>query len=177
MARSRNAESLGGIGEQLEHLEVVRMIPEIAITLVGFIGIVFALDHRPGSKWSGGDLLQIYAMTSAPMTAFFCAFAPDVFATLFESSDHVWRLSNATLGSAHLAVIIPFLLRKSEVPTTRGQRILGVVGGLLILSHFLAAFGLIPWLAFVFILGLLQQLYVGMHNFYLLLRARAREAS
>ena len=64
-----------------------------------------------------------------------------------------------------------------EMPVTRGQRILGVMGGLLILSHFLAAVGLIPWLAFVFILGLLHQLYVGMHNFYLLLRARAGDAS
>ena len=160
----------------MEHLDAVRMIPEIAITLVGFIGIVFALDHRPASKWSGADLLQMYVMTAGPMTAFFCAFAPDIFATLFESPDHVWRLSNATLGAFHLAVIVPFLLRKSEVPTTLGQRILGGVGVLLILSHFLAAFGLIPWLAFVFILGLLHQLCVGMYNFYLLLRARAGEA-
>ena len=161
----------------MEHLEVVRMIPEIAITLVGFVGIVFALDHRPGSKWSDGDLLQIYAMTAGPMTAFFCAFAPDVFATLFESSDQIWRLSNATLGTLHLAVVIPFFVRQSDVPTTRGQRILGGMGVLLILSHFLAAFGFIPWLAFVFVLGLLHQLYVGMHNFYLLLRARAGDAS
>jgi hypothetical protein len=161
----------------LEHIEVVRIIPEIAITLVGFIGIVFALGHRPESRWSDADWLKVYAMTAAPMTAFFCAFAPDLFGALVASPDHVWRLSNAAIGSLHLAAIFPFLRNMSGIPTTRGQRILGVVGGLLILSHFLAAFGLIPWLAFVFIVGLLQQLYVGMHNFYLLLRPRAGDAS
>ena len=151
------------------------MIPEIAITLVGFIGIVFALDHRSGSKLSQDDWLQLYAMGSAPMMAFFCAFAPDLFATLVDSPDHVWRLSNATLGTLHLANIVPFFLWASSTPATRGQKILGVAGALLILSHFLAAFGLIPWLAFVFILGLIQPLYVGMHNFLLLLRARVTD--
>ena len=160
----------------MEHIDAVRTIPEVAITLVGFIGIVFALGHRPETGWSSREWLQVYAMTAAPLTAFFCAFAPDVFATIVSDPDHVWRLSNVTLGSLHLANVFPFLLKMSSIRVTPGQRVLAAVGGVLILSHFLAALGVIPWLAFVFIIGLLQQLFVGIFNFYLFLRPPVADA-
>lgn len=161
----------------MEHIEAVRAIPEVAITLVGFIGIVFALGHRPGTGWTDREWLQVYAMTAAPFTAFFCAFAPDVFATIVADPDQVWRLSNATLGLLHVANIFPFLLKMSSIRVTPGQRALAVVGGVLILGHFLAALGVVPWLEFVFIIGLLQQLVVGIFNFYLFLRPPLADAS
>jgi len=157
----------------MEHIEVIRLIPEVALTLVGFTGIVFALRVQASGGWTSKELFQLYAMTATPLTAFFCAFTPDLFATVISSEDLVWRLSNATLGALHLANVTPFLRRMSSIPTTRGQKILAIIGAALIASHFLAASAVIRWYEFVFLLGLLQQIYVGMHNFYLLLRPAA----
>lgn len=154
----------------MESAEIVRSIPEIAITLVGFIGIVFALRVQATGGWGDSELFQLYAMTVTPLTAFFCGFAPDLFGTLTESEELIWRLSNATLGSLHLLNLAPFVARMRSFPATRGQKVLALIGIGLILAHFLAALAIIPWLEFIFLIGLLQQMYVGMHNFYLLLK-------
>ena len=38
----------------------------------------------------------------------------------------------------------------------------------LIAAHFLAALDVLPWFTFIFIAGLLQQTWIGLHNFLLL---------
>jgi uncharacterized membrane protein SirB2 len=161
----------------VEHLEVIRIIPEIAITLTGFTGIVFALSHRKAEAWKREDWLKVYAMTAPPLTAFFCAFAPDVFSTLTSDSNTIWRLSNTTLGAIHLGNMLPFLTKMRTTPTTKGQRALLLTGIALVIAHFLAAGGYNPWLAFTFTIGLIQQLFVGIFNFFLLLKPSNEDSS
>lgn len=160
----------------VDPFEVVRGIPEVALTLVGFTGIVFALRVQALGGWTQKERVQLYAMSVTPLTAFFCAFTPDLFGMVVTSEEAVWRLANATLGLLHLVNLAPFLARMPSLPTTRGQRVLASMGVMLILGHFLTAVGVMPWAEFVFVIGLLQQMYVGMHNFYLLLRPAADTA-
>ena len=77
-------------------------------------------------------------------------------------------ISNAILGTLHLANIVVFFLNPERAEITVGQRVNGLIGMTTIVAHFLAALGVIPWLSFVYIFGLLQQTWIGVHNFLLL---------
>jgi hypothetical protein len=44
-----------------------------------------------------------------------------------------------------------------------------VIGIAMILAHFLTATGLIPWYVLIFLVGLLQQVFIAALNFVLLL--------
>jgi hypothetical protein len=92
------------------------------------------------------------------------------------SDTAVWRLANFLLGTIHLASISSFLVRTKVAKPTAGQLALLVTGFSAILAHFLAAAGLLPWFVAIFIIGLLQLVFVAAFNFVLLLfPVRARK--
>jgi len=67
-----------------------------------------------------------------------------------------------------MANIIPFLLNRHGAKATIGQKFNAAIGLTLIAAHFLAALDVLPWFTFIFIAGLLQQTWIGLHNFLLL---------
>ena len=90
----------------MDHLEIIREIPGIALTLVGFTGIVFALRVQASGGWTSKELFQLYAMTITPLTAFFCAFAPDLFSTIVTTEDLIWRLSQIYVGMHNFYLLL-----------------------------------------------------------------------
>lgn len=81
----------------------------------------------------------------------------------------MWRSANLLLGTLHLANLVAFLLRAKEAKPTASQKSLLVVGIAIILAHFLASAGVLSWYIPIFILGLLQQVFIAALNFVLLL--------
>lgn len=128
--------------------------------------------RRSDVEWSAEESQQFYVLIACPLTALACSFVPILLVQLTNDFDTIWRASNAVLGAAHLANLTPFLLNSFGAQSTRGQNINAAVGVALIVAHFLAALTVLPWYAFIFMLGLLQQIWIGIHNFMLLFGPR-----
>jgi len=156
----------------IAYADTLHTIAQIAITIIGFSGIVIVFGERAVSEWTAEEKLRIFALITPTLTALFCSFVPILLAAFSLSNDVVWRTSNAVLGLAHLANLSVFIANRNVAKMTLGQKLNGSIGAAIILSHFLAAVGLIPWYIFVFLLGLLQQIWIGIHNFLLLFQPR-----
>jgi len=144
-------------------------LTQVAVALVGFTGVVAVLGHRNQGTWTSGERLQLRVLVETSLTALFASLTPGLLFLGLSSEVAVWRLANLVLGSLHLTNFVAFLRRAQAAPTTWGQRILRPVAIMTILAHLLAAIGILPWLEFIFVAGLIQQLYIASHNFVLLL--------
>jgi hypothetical protein len=158
--------------DNLANIDTLHTIAQVAITLIGFSGIVVVFGERTATRWSSDEALRFYVLIAGPLTALACSFVPILLSQLINDSAFIWRTSNAILGSAHLANMIPFLLNRHGAKATTGQRLNAAIGLALIAAHFLAALNILPWFAFIFMTGLLQQTWIGLHNFLLLFTPR-----
>jgi len=144
-------------------------IAEVSVALAGFTGVVAVLGGRRDHAWTPEERLQLRTLVETSLTALFLSFAPSVLGLVMTSESAVWRLANLLLGAMHLASITMFIVRTKVAKPTGGQLALLASGFSVILAHFLAAAGLVPWYATIFILGLLQLVFVATFNFVLLL--------
>ena len=152
----------------MSYTDTLNTLAEIAITLIGFSGIVIIFGNRFTRGLTPKEEVQFFALLATPLTALFCSFIPTLLSTILDDSEFIWRLSNAILGVLHLANISYFVFKLTHA--TISQIILMVGGFIMISVHLLASVNIIPFQEFVFILGLLQQLSIGVHNFILLFR-------
>jgi hypothetical protein len=152
----------------LEEIGTLHTIAQVAITLIGFSGIVLAFGQRTSLKWTPEESLRLYALVVPSLTAFFFSFTPILIFSLTNDVSSVWRISNAILGVAHLANLAFFIMNPVKAKMTKGQKINGAVGVLVICAHFLVVIEVLQWAVFIFIFGLLQQVYISVHNFILL---------
>ena len=144
-------------------------VAEVAIALAGFTGVVAVLGNRRTHDWSPEERLQLRTLVETSLTALFASFAPAVLFLALDSEPVVWRSANLFLGALHLANLIAFLRRATDAKPTASQKGLLVIGIAMILAHFLTAGGLIPWYVLIFLVGLLQQVFIAALNFVLLL--------
>lgn len=152
----------------MEDLEIYNTLAQIAISLIGFSGIVVVFGDRFKRSWTPDEALKFYALIAPPLTAFFCAFIPDILNTISEDVNLIWKLSNAILGILHLANFAYFVYKLKNAVAI--QKIAGISAVIMIVAHFLAAFNSIPFHETIFIIGLIQQVSVGILNFVLLFK-------
>lgn len=143
-------------------------LAQIAIALIGFSGIVVVFGDRFKRGWTPEETLKFYALIAPPLTAFFCTFIPGILNTINEDIDFIWQLANAILGILHLANFGYFVLKLKNAVTI--QKVAGVSAVIMIIAHFLAAINTIPFIETIFMIGLLQQVSVGILNFILLFK-------
>lgn len=155
----------------VEQSDALYTIAQLALALIGFSGIVIALGHRQLGKLTRGEKLQLYGLIGPPLTALVCSFVPMVIASSVSSESSIWRWSHGILGFLHLANFIGFyiLAGKWGGGVTKSQIVMSFIGVSFILAHFLASAGLITLYFALFVVGLMQQLGVGISNFILLL--------
>ncbi len=148
---------------------ILTTVAEVAIALTGFTGVVAVLGHRQNHDWSPEERLQLRTLVETSLTALFASFVPSVLLIFLSSEPASWMGANLFLGSLHAANLSAFLLRMKGAKPTAGQRALLSIGIAAILAHFLAFFGVLPWYIGIFMLGLLQQIFIAAYNFVLLL--------
>lgn len=145
------------------------LLPEVSITLAGFTGVVSVLGNRRDHAWTPEERMQLRTLVETSLTVFFVSFVPGVLIIAFDSEPMAWRVSNLALGVTHLLFISAFLVRAKNAKPTVGQRLLLLTGFTVIGAHFLAFFRVLPWTELIFVVGLLQQLFVAAFNFVLML--------
>lgn len=148
---------------------ILTTVAEVSIALAGFTGVVAVLGNRRNHEWSPEERLQLRTLVETSLTAMFASFAPAVLFMALDSEPAVWRSANLFLGALHLANLAAFLRRATDAKPTASQKGLLVIGIAMILAHFLTAIGLIPWYVVIFLVGLLQQVFIAALNFVLLL--------
>lgn len=154
----------------LNETGTLHVIAQVAIALIGFTGIVISLGERARDSWTAEVKLRLYTMLYPSMTALFCSFVPLILVYFITDIETCWRLSNGILGLAHAINLAGFLRGSKVAHITRTQKLNAIFGGCVVLTHFLAAFAILPWQEAIFLFGLLQQLYIGFHNFILLFK-------
>jgi hypothetical protein len=153
----------------LDTQSILTTVAEVSIALAGFTGIVAVLGNRRNHDWTAEERLQLRTLVETSLTALFASFAPTVLNLVVASEPAVWRSANLILGTLHLANLTAFLLRAKKATPTTSQKALLLLGIAFILAHFLASAGVLPWYTLIFILGLLQQVFIAALNFVLLL--------
>ena len=148
---------------------ILTTVAEVSIALAGFTGVVAVLGNRRNHDWSPEERLQLRTLVETSLTAMFASFVPAVLFLALDSEPAVWRSANLFLGALHLANLVAFLRRTTDAKPTASQRGLLVIGIAMILAHLLTATGLIPWYVLIFLVGLLQQVFIAALNFVLLL--------
>ena len=148
---------------------ILTTVAEVSIALAGFTGVVAVLGNRRNHDWSPEERLQLRTLVETSLTALFASFAPSVLFLVLTSEPAVWRSANLFLGALHLANLVAFLRRTTDARPTTSQKGLLVIGIAIILFHFLAAGGLVPWYILIFVVGLLQQVFIAALNFVLML--------
>ena len=156
----------------IEHTETLHTIAQVAITLIGFSGIVIVIGDRALSKWTPEESASFFGLIAPTLTALISSFIPILIGMLTDISEIVWRIANLFIGVLHLANILAFYMGTKNAKKTLGQNVNGMIGALTIMAHLLASAGLLPWLIPIFLFGLLQQLWIGILNFLLLLNTR-----
>ena len=148
---------------------ILATVAEVSIALAGFTGVVAALGNRRKHDWTAEERLQLRTLVETSFTALFASFAPSILFLAVASEPAVWRSANLILGTLHLMNLVAFLRRSKEAKPTASQKGLLVVGVAIILAHFLASAGALPWYVLIFVIGLLQQVFIAALNFVLLL--------
>jgi hypothetical protein len=153
----------------LDIQSILSTVAEVSIALAGFTGVVAVLGNRRKHDWTPEERLQLRTLVETSLTALFASFVPSVLDLITTSEPAVWRSANFVLGTLHLANLVAFLRRAKEAKPTASQKGLLVVGIGVILAHYLASAGVLPWYILIFVIGLMQQIFIAALNFVLLL--------
>ena len=141
----------------------------VAVTLIGFSGVVTALRLPWDNSWSRSESAQLFALVAPSIVTLSCAFVPIGLRLILEDSDTIWRISNGSVGLGHLLAVFYFLRIGSRQPLQFSHKIGMVFTVSIIGLTLLSALGFGSWFQFTFLLGLLLGIGVSVNSFYLLL--------
>ena len=164
------------LGDAMHSYELLQTIGEVAVSLVGFSGVVAVLGHRGRGVWSSEELLQLRTLVEPGLVVLFASLLPGTIHLALESDAVVWRLSCAALALLGVVGVLAFVARSRSTTTTTGQRVLLVLAMLGVVAELLAAVDVLSQRELIFVLGLVLGLVIAAYNFVLLLFGVGRSA-
>ena len=158
----------------IENTDLLNTLAQISLGTLGFTGVVVALKHD-SADWNNIEKISFQALVATTLTALAGSLLPQIIDIALKDDFMVWRLANLGIGILHLTnfIAILFMAKKYNIETSQakikdiGDSFIGVT---LIVFHLIAALGYIPWLQLLLVIGVLQQLYIGIGNFLKLVR-------
>lgn len=157
----------------------LQVLAELAIALVGFMGIVGALRARSGEQFTHRERLHTALLLLSSVIVLLPALVPSWLTSLADSEQELWRWSAWVLLVTHImswAVFVPLLVQaKAHLPEfPMVERlilfILVAIGAVAVVAEVLAISGpLQEQTAFVYEGVLLFFLSVGVFNFFSLI--------
>ena len=158
------------------HEILLQTVGTVAVSFVGFSGIVAVVGREGTGAWSPAERLQFRTLVEPSLIALFGSLLPGLFQLAFQSEAVVWRLSNGVLALLGLAGSAAFIVRSRSASTTTGQWILLILSLLGIGAVLLAALGALTQYELIFVVSLVFALVVAAYNFLLLLFPVGRAA-
>jgi len=153
----------------MEYANLLNTLAQIALGTLGFTGVVIALKNS-AEEWVIYEKIRFQALVTTTLTALAGALLPQIISIEVTDTTTIWRLANLGIGIMHLAnfgSIIYKAFKQKVKPELHNFKDYfdTVIGPTLIVLHFVAAAGYIPWLKLLLVIGVVQQLYVGIGNF------------
>ncbi len=149
--------------------EVLVGVAGIAITLIGFSGVVTALGRRDTGLWSPEEMLQLRTLVEPSIVSLFSAFVPLSLGIVIANDEVVWRTANGACFIAHFVGIAAFVRRGSTGMVHTSHKVGFSISVIIMLAMLAGMFSPLKWTQLTFFLGMLLGIGVSVHNFYLLL--------
>lgn len=153
----------------MEQSGVLMAFAQIAITLIGFTGIVVVFGNRSKAEWDKNDYQKLMLLILPSLGVFFGSLIPLYIAAADVDIVLNWRISNAAFAVIHILQICWFLVNPIQAKITKGQMLNVPLGIVIIIANISVAFEILLWAETVFLISLTQQLWIGIYNFFLLL--------
>ena len=150
----------------MENQEILHIIAELAVAIVGFSGIVAALGRK--RTWNAVEIRNLATMLRAGFSAMFLSLLP-IGINLLGQPDFVWRISLTILATVMFTNLAIYIVRSRNAKQTISQKLMFPMGAVVLLASTLGAIGVIGPASSVYIMALLWMLIVSSHNFVLLL--------
>lgn len=94
--------------DTLAHTELLHVISQVSLALIGFLAIVVALRQRSDDAQSAEDMLRLHTFLFPTLIAFFFSFVPELLSLLGLKIYLVWQISNGLIGVVKLGNLISF---------------------------------------------------------------------
>jgi hypothetical protein len=154
-------------------------LSQIAITIMGFTGIIGVLQTRGGEGLSGPEVALVATLLVVTAFAVFASFIPGTVALLYSDEVAMWRWSFRVLLAAHIlawAISIPFMSRSGLLlellpePQRFVTRLFALFGLSAVLAEALIVLGHFePYSAFVYQCILLLMVSIAFMSFVFLM--------
>ena len=149
--------------------EVLIGVAGIAITLIGFSGVVTALGRRDAGLWSPQEMLQLRTLVEPSIVSLFSAVVPIALGIVIANDEVIWRVANGVCFVANLVAIAAFVRRGSAGGRHPSHKVGHFIGNIIMLAMLAGMFSPLKWTQLTFFLGMFLGIGVSVHNFYLLL--------
>ena len=153
--------------------EILETIAEIAVTIVGFTGVVFAIGQYSNAGITSTQRMGIIHLLIPASLSLFLALLPLVLLFVIEESPKFWRSLNLLIGVIHVIGIIDAtrrIYRGQALDPVQLQIVLVVIAYLLILTNFVIAIGYLHSLAVAIYIGsICWLLFISVLQFVLLI--------
>lgn len=144
-------------------------VASMAIALIGFSGVVTALERRGEGSWTPSEILQLKTLVEPSIVSLLGAFVPIVLGLAIQNLDVLWRTSNALLLSFHLVGFTAFLVRGNSSGVEFSHKIMSAIFLLVAFFQLGSIFNFVSFHQLAFSVSLIYGVFVSVHNFYLLL--------
>ena len=146
-------------------------VAEVAITIVGFSGIVALFTDRLGIRDNPQNRLSFIDLLSAGFGAVFLSFLPTALGNFIGDEEILWRVSDISMAMWFLgSLVLLFLVGKGTKPESRLIVILPVLALSLAVSLFLSGIGLLSLnMGSLYFVGLLFLLAMSAMQFCVLI--------
>jgi hypothetical protein len=154
-------------------------LAQIAITLVGFTGIIGVIQARGGNALAGPEAGLIATLLVVSALAVFASFIPGTVALVIGNEADMWKWSFRVLIVAHIGawiVATPFMLRaglllgKLPEPERSITRLFALIGMTTVVAEGFVVFGqAAPYSAFIYQFILITLVAIGFVSFVLLM--------
>ena len=149
--------------------EILIGIAGIAVTLIGFSGVVTALGRRDVGKWSPQEMLQLRTLVEPSIVSLFSAFVPLALSIVIANHEVIWKTANGVCFVANFVGIAAFVRRGSTGGFHASHKIGFSISMIIMFAMLAGMFLPSKWTQLTFFLGMNLGIGVSVHNFYLLL--------
>ncbi|NIP54263.1 hypothetical protein GWN42_22125 [candidate division KSB1 bacterium] len=150
--------------------EVLVGVAGIAITLIGFSGVVTALGRRDAGRWSPQEIFQLRTLVEPSIASLFSAFVALSLNIVIANEEVIWKIANGVCFVAHSVGITLFVRRGSTggLGLNVSYKVGFFISMIVMLAMLIGMFSPSKWSQLTFLLGLSLGIYASLHNFYLL---------
>lgn len=159
-------------------MSAVGVIAQVAVTFLGFTGVVFAVKTGAFDSWDDKERNALVHLLAPTIIVLFLAFVPMLTSLATTDEEIVWRIANAVLFVVHAPLVsrVLWLSITSRLVEPLPMRVIGLpIGFSTIAGNLVVALGFGAQFApFAFTIGLVWLLVIATIQFVMLVTPKGK---